>query len=125
LIRQRGLGPGDLLVAERPEPVMFYFGRAEFYLRPYGFERYTYQAPDGVRNIYTNSLLLSERRDWKQLVEAPHAGRRAWLIGGWRLARWTKQVDPRLWDAVNRSADQAARTDDDWSLIRVRLPLRG
>jgi hypothetical protein len=125
VIRQQGLAPDDLLVVDQPEVVQFYLGHAEFYYRVEGFERYTYPSADGVRSIYTDSLLLAERGDFRRLVETPHPGRRVWVISrGEHIERRAKAVDPRFWSALVRSADRRLEADDR-TLIRAPLPLRG
>ena len=126
VIRQQGLQPTDLLVVERPEVVYFYLGHAEYYFRTEGFERYTYRDDGATRYLYTGSLLLAERGDFARLVESPNAGRAAWVISrGEHIERRAKEIEPRLWPALTRAADVALETKDDWTLLRVRLPLRG
>jgi hypothetical protein len=125
VLRDQGIQPTDLIVAEAPTIVEFYLGRGEFYIHPEGYERYTYQAPDAVRSIYTDSIVLRERGDFERLVERPHAGRTVWVVGRQeRLQRLADMMDGALLPSITRSADQVIQTRDHWLLLRLTLPRR-
>ena len=125
---QQGLEPDDLIVAEIPAIARFYLGRAEYYVDSEDYERYAYRAPDAIRSIYTDSVLLYRRGDFERLVEQPNSGRRIWLIGrGERLLGLAYQVgkiDRSLWSSLLRSADLTLQTSDGWIVLRVPLPRR-
>jgi 4-amino-4-deoxy-L-arabinose transferase-like glycosyltransferase len=122
-VRGRGLQPSELVLSEAPTIVELYLGPNEFYIHPEGYERYTYQAPDALRSIYTNSILLREQGDFERMVEQPYAGQTVWVVGREeRLQRLAEMMDPNLLPSLSRSADEVIRTHDRWLLMRIKLP---
>jgi hypothetical protein len=127
------IGPDDLLLTEGPERLRFYFGRADYHLysrREFrdsqdDEDRYSYQAVDGIRSIYTNSLLISEPDDFDRLVEAPNHGRTLWVVGSEEtLHRLARRIEGDLWPSLLGSARRKLSTDDGWIMLRITLPLR-
>ena len=133
-LEREGVGPTDLVLSDAPEPMLFYLGRIDFHVYGTvefrgsdgeGYERYSYQAPDGVRSIYTDSLLLAREGDFERLVEQPNPGRTLWVIGHEeRLRRQVERVDSNLWPSLTRSARRRIEAVDDQLVLRVELPLR-
>jgi hypothetical protein len=132
-LRQEGLRSTDLVLSEGPERALFYLGRVDYHVyaglefrqaSEAGYARYSYQAPDAVRSIYTNSGLLARGGDFERLVEQPNRGRTLWVIGGEdRLQRQMELMDPDLWPSLVRSARRKLETKDGWIMLKVTLPL--
>jgi hypothetical protein len=120
VLEQQGIRPGDLLLSDAPTVVHFYLGRDEYFLYSDDFERYTYRTSDGLRSIYTDSLLLRTRRDFARYVERRQAGRTLWVVGRrHQLERWSKMSDPGWLPSLTESADTLIDTPDGWLLMRV------
>jgi hypothetical protein len=124
-LRARGWQPDDadaLVLAEAPLVTQVYLGRADFYVHPEGFERYAYQDGPVARSLYTPAVLLKERGDFERLVAGPYAGRTLWVIGQEdRLPRLTRQIDPALWQRLQRASGVTRPTRDYW-IMRLDLP---
>ena len=133
-LEAEGLQPTDLVLAEAPEPVLFYLGRVDYHVYSTtefrgsdaaGYERYSYQAPDAIRSIYTNSILLARKGDFERLVEQPNPGRTLWVIGHEdRTHRQFDRMDSDVWPSLTRSARRRLEAIDDQLLLKVELPLR-
>jgi hypothetical protein len=110
------------VLAEAPLVTQVYLGRADFYVHPEGFERYAYQDGPVARSLYTPAVLLKERGDFERLVAGPYAGRTLWVIGqDDRLPRLTRQMDPALWQRLQRASGVTRPTRDYW-IMRLELP---
>jgi hypothetical protein len=124
-LRARGWMPGDpnaLVLAEAPLVTQLYLGRADFYVHPEGFERYAYQDGPAARSLYTPAVLLKEAGDFERLVAGPLAGRTLWVIGqDDRLPRLTRQMDPDLWQWLQR-ASGVSRPPRGGGFMRVDRP---
>lgn len=127
--------PDDLVLTEGPERALFYLGRVDFHIYTstefrigadgLGYERYSYQAPDAIRSIYTNSALLNREGDFERLVEQPNPRRTLWVLGQEdRLRRLANRMDAELYSSLFRSAGRRVRADDNWILLRLTLPRR-
>jgi 4-amino-4-deoxy-L-arabinose transferase-like glycosyltransferase len=136
-LEQQEIGPDDLLLTEGPERLRFYLGRADYHIysrREFNDldrdsaddqGRYSYAADDGIRSIYTNSLLLGAKGDFERLVEQPNHGKTLWVIGEEStIKRLAERMDDDLWPSLHRSARRRTTTDDDWIIMRIALPLR-
>ena len=124
VLERQGLQQDDLIAAEQPEKLYRYFGRVDFFLRLYDYERYVYQTPDGPRHIYSGALMVRNRADFERFVEAAHPGRRLWVAGRRvQTLKLLNDIDPSLAAALRASATRYVETDDGWVLLRVDLPL--
>lgn len=122
-LRGAGLQPNDLLLGDVSTKLQFYFGHAEFEFRVRDYERYAYEAPDGLRFIYTGSAFISRQGDFERLVEQQNPGRTLWVISrGNAIQMMADEIDPALWPSLVRSADKVLRTPDGWVLLRITLP---
>jgi hypothetical protein len=122
-LRRQGWQPTDLTFAEAPLVQQVYFGQADFYVQPDGFERYARQDGDLARSLYTNAVLLKQAGDFERLVNAPYAGRTLWIVGhDDRLPRLTRQMDAALWQRLEAAAG-VTRPTRGWWIMRVRLPV--
>ena len=124
-LRAQGWRPDDsnaLVLAEAPLVTQVYLGRADFYVHPEGFERYAYQDGPVARSLYTPAVLLKEAGDFERFVAGPYAGRTLWVIGqDDRLPRLTRQMDPALWQRLQRASGVTRPTRDYW-IMRLELP---
>jgi 4-amino-4-deoxy-L-arabinose transferase-like glycosyltransferase len=122
-LRAQGWQPTDLTFAEAPLVQQLYFGRADFYVQPDGFERYAHQDGDLIVSLYTNAVLLKQAGDFERLVNSPYAGRTLWIVGhDDRLPRLTRQMDAALWQRLE-AASGVTRPTRGWWIMRVRLPV--
>ena len=121
-LRAQGWQPADLTFAEAPLVQQVYFGRADFYVQPDGFERYARQDGDLILSLYTNAVLLKQAGDFERLVNGPYAGRTLWIVGhDDRLPRLTRQMDAALWQRLE-TASGVTHPTRGWWIMRVRLP---
>jgi 4-amino-4-deoxy-L-arabinose transferase-like glycosyltransferase len=123
-VERLGIQPSDVILGEAPTILQLYLGRDEYYVHPEGYERYTYQANDAVRNIYTDAIVLRRRDDFERLVQAGRDGTVVWVIGREeRLSRLSAQIDSDLWRRMLQQADVRQTTRDRWLILRLRLPV--
>jgi hypothetical protein len=88
-------------------------------------DRYSYRAPDAIRSIYTDSVLLHQHGDFERLVEQPYRGRTVWIVGEEeQLQLMAGEIDPGLWPSLLRSASRRVEPPDGWILLKLTLPRR-
>jgi 4-amino-4-deoxy-L-arabinose transferase-like glycosyltransferase len=122
---QQELQPDHLIATPTASKIQYYLGRLDFYIDHEDYERYVYQAPDLVRQIHTDAVLLQKRSDFERLLEDRNTGRTVWVVGRRPiLMSALRGLHPDLWRSLERSADRIIQTPDDWVMFKVQLPRR-
>jgi hypothetical protein len=121
-LEREDISRDSLILTDAPTILNFYVAQPTFYVHDKEYARYAYRAEDGLRSIYTDSLLLREPADFERQLAENQTGRTLWVVG--RLGRldvWIKQSAPGRWEQLRRAADREVKTRDGWVLLRVKL----
>jgi hypothetical protein len=122
LVRERGIGPDDVVMTDIPTTVGWYVGGLDYWLVSRDYEKYTTRADDLRRDVHTGAVLVRSRGELERLAEGPLAGQTVWVIASGRNYQWGDLVDDDLKAGLNRLSAERLNPGDNARILLLRLP---
>lgn len=122
LVRERGIGPEDVVMTDIPTTVAWYVGGLDYWLVSQDYEKYTTRSDDVHRDIHTGAVLVRSRGELERLARGPLAGRTVWVIASGRNYQWSELVDDDLKTALGRLTAERLNPGDNARILLLQLP---